>query len=437
MIQQLISGKVNEMALITDEVMEEVLQSRNSKIWQFLDDSQMVGLVRKDGGIDYICAGAKSGVFIFREEELYSFKMLYEIADCRSGLFLLDDDPTLDEKTQFHLSSYLQVFFESKKDVNPEWAKTIDRYKKKKGIRLYGPKNYFTMFKILPQHIPSVWIDKDDQKRVAEAFRLLNWLSRHPEKIGPYGMWGQNGLDKVCVYKPMDDGSYEKSVIEGPRNIDMPFPCVPFAYEVLARQVASLISHKEDDLLQCNLFMPEEPVPDDYLSSVENPDDTMSMEEIQSHLGWPWLFMAGAPYSGRVFYMKAVRKVDEEILRDLAQAMIYANWAPCKIEVQNTWTYRLLKDFCEKTGINLVLSDDLWIEDACEEFLEKNDPMNRENQEDDEDDGLLESISMLRKLSDKELMALPAFIRRALREAYSELPEDLQKRCARLWKWKV
>lgn len=115
MIQQLISGKVNEMALITDEVMEEVLQSRNSKIWQFLDDSQMVGLVRKDGGIDYICAGAKSGVFIFREEELYSFKMLYEIADCRSGLFLLDDDPTLDEKTQFHLSSYLQVFFESKR----------------------------------------------------------------------------------------------------------------------------------------------------------------------------------------------------------------------------------------------------------------------------------------------------------------------------------
>lgn len=44
---------------------------------------------------------------------------------------------------------------------------------------------------------------------------------------------------------------------------------------------------------------------------------------------------------------------------------------------------------------------------------------------------------MMRGLEDDEFMSVPLFIQNGLREAYDMLPEDLQKRCVKLWKWKV
>ena len=46
-------------------------------------------------------------------------------------------------------------------------------------------------------------------------------------------------------------------------------------------------------------------------------------------------------------------------------------------------------------------------------------------------------VSMLRSMKDDEFQNVPPFLQNGLREAYDMMPEDLQKRCVKLWKWKV
>lgn len=168
---------------------------------------------------------------------------------------------------------------------------------------------------------------------------------------------------------------------------------------------------------------------------------------MQSHLIWPWVFMAGMPKDDQIFYMKAFEEAGMEVLRELAQQMIQSEYAPREIRVCNRWTYDLLKDFCKKSGIKLTFTrDDLWVEDACEDFLEHSasgpmgddyDDADDDDYDDDDEDDFKRLISMMRGLEDDEFMSVPLFIQNGLREAYDMLPEDLQKRCVKLWKWKV
>lgn len=44
---------------------------------------------------------------------------------------------------------------------------------------------------------------------------------------------------------------------------------------------------------------------------------------------------------------------------------------------------------------------------------------------------------MLRSMKDDEFQNVPPFLQNGLREAYDMMPEDLQKHCVKLWKWKV
>ncbi|WP_418249136.1 hypothetical protein [Dialister succinatiphilus] len=46
-------------------------------------------------------------------------------------------------------------------------------------------------------------------------------------------------------------------------------------------------------------------------------------------------------------------------------------------------------------------------------------------------------VSMLRSMKDDEFQNVPPFLQNGLREAYDMMPEDLQKHCVKLWKWKV
>lgn len=437
------------MALVKDEVIEEILKYRKYKVWRKLDDNALLALERKDGDIEYICVGEELGVELFRSGEMDSYYALRDIGESEDDPFCFGDDPlsnlTVEEKVRFHMTSFLHVDFGSKNEIDPAWTTAIDRYKKRNGIRMYGRGNYFMVIKSIPRRIPRDIIDEEDQERVAAAFRLLNWLSLHPEKITklyeeylPYDV-----RPHAVLYKLLPDGSYERDIIDAPERKMFTFEPVPFEYEVLAHRIRPFMTKKEG-VMECNLFMTDAPVMEEGFKADEKKDD---LEEVQSHLIWPWVFMAGMPKDDQIFYMKAFEEAGMEVLRELAQQMIQSEYAPREIRVCNTWTYDLLKDFCKKSGIKLTFTrDDLWVEDACEDFLEHSasgpmgddyDDADDDDYDDDDEDDFKRLISMMRGLEDDEFMSVPLFIQNGLREAYDMLPEDLQKRCVKLWKWKV
>ena len=49
------------MALVKDEVIEEILKYRKYKVWRKLDDNALLALEKKDGDIEYICVGEELG----------------------------------------------------------------------------------------------------------------------------------------------------------------------------------------------------------------------------------------------------------------------------------------------------------------------------------------------------------------------------------------
>lgn len=439
------------MALVKDEVIAEILKYRKYKVWRRLDDNELLALKRKDGDIEYICVGEELGVELFKRGEMDSYYALRDMGESEDDPFCFGDDPldslTVEEKVRFHMTSFLHVDFGSKNEIDPAWATAIDRYKKRNGIRMYGRGNYFMVIKSIPRRIPRDVIDEEDQERVAAAFRLLNWLSLHPEKI-THRYEEYLPLDvrpHAVLYTLLPDGSYERDIIEAPERKMFTFEPVPFEYEVLALQIRPFISKKEG-VMECNLFMTDAPVMEEGFEADKKKED---LEEVQRHLIWPWVFMAGMPKDDQIFYMQAFQGIDMEVLRELAQQMIQSRYAPREIRVCNEWTYKMLEDFCKKTGIKLTLTrEDLWVEDACEDFLLHSAPGPMDDDYDDEDDDYGDEdddndddfkrlVSMMRGLENDEFMSVPLFIQNGLREAYDMLPEDLQKRCVKLWKWKV
>lgn len=428
---------------IHDRLIAGLIAYRKTRVWDLLAEYQLLGLVRRDGGTDYIWVEEDKGIEIYKEEELYSFNIVKNILENQDDYW--DPYPeerfTAEEKTQLHMISGLHIEFGPKKYMTPLWVQAIDRYKKKKKLRLYGRRTYFLISKNIPKHIPRDVISSEDERRVLDVLRLLDWLSRNREWVKPYREVEQAKGDRrqrVVLYKPLENGAYETSVIYAPNSRRFPFDDVPFEYEVLARQIKPLASQNRD-VMECNLFMPDKPLVE---AGYEMPEEGGDLEEAKTHLVWPWLFIAGLAKEQQIFYMKGFQDADMEELRKLAQQMIQKQYAPHGIWAANEWTYSFMADFCEKAGIELSLGHNLWVEDAAEDFLDhmKNVEEEDEEDEDDEeenDEAFRKTVAMLRLLPDEEMKKLPQFIRDALLDAYADLPEDLRQRCVKLWKWDV
>lgn len=175
---------------------------------------------------------------LFRSGEMDSYYALRDIGESEDDPFCFGNDPlgslTVEEKVRFHMTSFLHVDFGSRMKSTRPGLRPSTAIKEKWHPHVWQGKLFHGDQIHSPPYSRDI-IDEEDQERVAAAFRLLNWLSLHPEKITklyeeylPYDV-----RPHAVLYKPLPDGSYERDIIDAPERKMFSFEPVPLSMKCL------------------------------------------------------------------------------------------------------------------------------------------------------------------------------------------------------------
>ena len=336
-----------------------------------------------------------------------------------------DHVPT--SKAELLVQDCIQCSIERRDMLDPEELDELKDYCQKTGIPFRGPFPQFTRY--YPYCMPCNVNKPSDWRAIETALQVLLELTKKGKTIGKAGL----GLRPVAVslngeeYISEEHGGFGGllddvvtiplySIVNGKLAAER-IPLPPYTERKLAppffmdeTAIARLMQKRHKGTLECEIIRMPEPVDGDppYLPAV-----LMTID--QDGLLLPPIAGEGPEYS-------PTRMLDE-FISALGDA------CPKVIKVRTAETKLLLAEFCRKTKIRLVETEDMaLLDDAIEDLMER---FSEDAEESDSEERLNEMIYMLSAMTVEELRTLPREILDHILEGAEFFPKEIVQKVQR------
>ena len=400
---------------LAERLLELAFEYKKSKLWKVMKESELFSIRFADGEMGYISILGMQGDHC---------AMILYIGDTGYTCLYRLQNTDFQNLTEFEMrelamqNDCIHCAMESKDRLFEDELEMTRAFAKAHGIHIGGKNAYPHMIRYTPDCIPWKVVSEKDQDYLAAALEAALEVSSiltdpaRAEDKERFRALLSDGDVLPCFEKEGDVFRLEETAM--PMPVDPVYPEPEIANELL---IARLKKKKKSGRLLLDVMRFMEPV----------------QEEEDEAPFFPYLVFALNPTSGKLLATAKSLQPEsgaQELLEDMAQALINQNFCPKSIHVMNERSYKFVEQFCHRLKINLVRSESLpELESAEDDFINSF----RETEEDD----FQYLIDYLENLSDEEILAMPDEVKfQIMGMVLNEMfPEELSARLHEVMKF--
>ena len=331
------------MSILTDEMLQAAFDFRAAEPWKALTDSDVFALQLTSGDIAYI-------VVMGNASEHYALGLYVGALEFRSYLLslVMNDMETDDIQEAAMTFNCVNCDFMAAADMKKADKERIRAFATAHSLKIPRQHGWPDFTRHTPYHMQWGITDERDARNITEALRAAIYMGRlvagkTPESIGldPTGSYPDlAGGKQVPLLVPQADGSYTVDTTPLPPFTEPEYPHVAFDNDILSSRVAGLPS---EGGLACQLTNVPAPFPDE--------------DEVPS---FPAMLFCVTERSGIVMpFFVDDEEPESSILTQLANQFISIGLRPRHITISTPRTEALLRDFCKRCGIKLVVKKEM------------------------------------------------------------------------------
>lgn len=363
---------------VPDELYDTALRFKKVKLWNKLYDTDIFAVKLSNGEIGYCCVMGNNGEYYalslyIGEKGLFSYYRASDSQFCKN-----------EEELFEHMISQdcLQVSFENKGDLRPADLNSVQDYAKRKGVNFRGAHSYPVMLCAKPGYVPWYIVDASEYGLLKEALEAAIFVSEKlkgtsPEKLGftesseiPYLVPNGDGFDWQTMQ--LSDELTEK--------LSTP--------SLSKSKISKLKALRQLNKWECKVIRIKKPIQETPADAPYFPAVMIAIECRNNHI------LPVEPVCD--YEINAPKMLDS-----FADELLKYKRLPKTICVSDDRTYSLLQSFCKECGVELKKVD------AVVKVDDIADKMNYIS-ENEEYDGLLQTMELLDRLSVDDLKTMPS-----------------------------
>ena len=404
--------------MATERMYELAFQFKGVKLWQQLYDDEVFAVRLTDGEIGYCSVMGRMGdhfaLGLYVGDEGYqSYRLLLDadqesIDDVAMGILLTSQ-------------SCLQCSFENKDMLSDEEWEEVRQYAQAHEKPIRGRNAYPQFTKYRPGRFPWHFDSAVDEQRICDALsaaialkKILRQYSK--EELGLYSL--RESSEKI----PMLAYEGNRWVV---KYTKLPSSAIAYPEPLFTNEVmtARLRQKKKTEIWECGTMR--------LLTAIQE-------EGHEEKAPYYPLALVYVELGTELVQQPIVTDGEDaaEMMNDFAAQLLDRERLPKTIYCGDDRCFALLKDLCEKTGIQRERTDEL---EALDEVMQSLLEHMAEDEDDlSTEDELAELVEALTQMSDTELRSAPQEIVNmlySLAEA-GELPDELSKRIKKLFRRK-
>jgi hypothetical protein len=309
-------------------------------------------------------------------------------------------------REQYLLQNCVQCSFVNKSELSYDEVSDVDAFVRRHDRLVRGGKAFPQFFRYLPYVYPQEIESEQDQKHLAEALSAAIALS---DKLTAASKRELGFLpidqkpDRIPLLTAGSDG-YTLDHIELPAPMPERYAEPVFQNEVAVAKIGQL---PHNGRMACEAYCLSKPI----------------LEKDGEVPHYPFVLLCYNRVTEQLLDLNPVTGYPDRagrLVEEFSYTLIREKIAPTIIEVRDERTAVLLRDFCQKTGIQLAFSTDLQFLDEIESDLFHAIGGNDQTK-------LYELIDLLSQLDEKEVRAMPTQIAHELMllVASGQLPKTL------------
>lgn len=327
------------MSILTEEMLQAAFDFRAAEPWKELTDSDVFAFQLTSGDIGYI-------VVMGHGSEHYALGLYVGALEFRSYLLSLamNDMETDDIQEAAMTFNCVNCNFMAAADMKKDDKKRIRAFATAHNLKIPRQHGWPDFTRHTPYRMQWGITDERDARNITEALRAAIYMGRlvagkSYDEIGfdPMGRYPDHkGGKKVPLLVPQADGSYTLKTTPLPPFTELEYPYVAFGNDILSSRVAGLPS---DGGLACQLTN----VPAPMKGESEVPYFPTMLFCVTERSGMAMPFFTGE------------EEPESSALTQLANHFIGIGRRPSHITISTPRTEALLRDFCKRCGIKLVV----------------------------------------------------------------------------------
>ena len=402
--------------MATDRMYELALRFKGTKLWQMLYDDEVFAVKLSDGEIGYCSVLGMLG-------DHYALTLYVGSEGYQSYRLLLDADyeslTALSMDLLMISQNCLQCSFENREMLSDEELDEVRQYAQANGKTVKGRNAYPQFAKYQEGRVPWDIETAEDEQRICDALsaaialkKILRQYSK--EDLRLYSLQGDGKKIPMMAY---ENNRWIVKYTQLPEP-SKSYPEPLFTNEVLAARIRR---KKKRGIWECGTIRIPEPVQEEGHEE-EAPYYPLGLISVD-----PKTEMVKPP-------ILANGEDTAKLMNDFAVQLLNTDVPPKTISCGDDRCFALLKDFCEKTGIQIERSDELEALDEVLQSLLENMAEDEED-EDSADEELNELLEKLAFLSDADLRSAPKDIKEMLYNMaeMGVLPDELSQRIKKLF----
>ncbi len=327
------------MSILSEEMLQAAFDFRAAEPWKELTDSDVFALQLSSGDIAYI-------IIMGNASEHYALGLYVGALEFRSYLLSLvmnDMEPDAIQEAVMTFNC-VNCDFMAAADMDKADKERIRAFANAHSLKIPRQHGWPDFTRHTPYRMQWGITDERDAQNITEALRAALYMGRlkagkTPESIGfdPMGRYpGLEGGKQVPLLVPQAEGSYTLKTTTLPPLTELEYPYVPFDNDILSSRIAGLPS---DGGLACQLTN----VPAPMKSESEVPY-------------FPTMLFCVTERNGIAMpFFTDEEEPESSALTQLANHFIGNGRRPSHITISTPRTEALLRDFCKRCGIKLVV----------------------------------------------------------------------------------
>jgi len=337
--------------ILTDDMLMAAFRYRETKLWEYLDDSNLFAFRLSDGETGYCCvmgnAGEHLALGFYRGAKGFSTYIKSINIESMSRMEIMEQAHTFDCINCDYMNSA------NTQELDKEMKARIREFAKNNGFKIHRPNGWPDFTRHSPGKMPFGIVNERDAMDITEALNAavevaerLKAGRRATSKDSIYGMCGFDirhrypsvkGGKSVPFLIPEKDGSYTWSKTKLPAAMKDSFPETKYDNQIVAAYLRKKIHH---GTLLCRVVHIPATVNDAPDGIPYFPSVLLCVKE-DDHLLFP--ILPSVP----------IENDPVQTLHKLASVLMDANGCPQTIKVSDSITKNLLSDFCKKAGIEM------------------------------------------------------------------------------------
>lgn len=398
---------IQENPEIPDELFKLAFQYRDTRLWKKLYDTEIFAVRFSTGETGCCCVMGYRGDYI-------SLAVYIGEKAARSYLRLTQLAQPTDEAEVFeamHQQDCLQCGYYNKSDLAEEIVAPVQSYAKSHGINLKGKFTYPNFIACKPFCMPWFITDSNDfiylQEALSAALEVADKLKTNTKKQLGFN----SDLALVPLLCPGENG-YTWETYQMP-EITEEYPS-PELENDLIQQISEL---PKKGTWECEVVILPAPIAASGIGAPYYPTLLIAVDTEHQHII--------PTYPVENYFQES-----QQMLLELADAMLTAGVAPELITLPDKRTEAFLSRFCKACGISCTLTADSFtmLDDVREEMLT--------HLGGGSDEAMMGTMAeLLMSLDDDALLAMPPELLRTMTELLGQnvLPPELEKRLRRLF----